>query len=208
MIDRRWAIVEKMEELRKLNPNLRYQIRLGKSDFRLLSKNYKSTEYTRWRDVALSVIDPLDEFPRPSKNHQPNIEESHARLIADAVQKAKDVADRRNNSEWSTAGKRLLSPEKVKRNLRKKLSLPVKINADLQRIICGQKILDLGEIGIEDDDIEVVQPAVPQPDGPSPSAPPMEEASEVSKDEVNTTGEVTEENSSIVNLGACCSTTK
>ena len=43
----------------------------------------------------------------------------------------------------------------------KETKLASKINAALQRIISGQKILDLGEIGIEDDDIEVVQPAVP-----------------------------------------------
>ena len=138
MIERRRAIVNKMEEIRKINPNLRYQIRLGKSDFRLLSKNYKETEYTRWRDVNLSVIDPLDTFPRPSDNHTPVVEDYHAKVIAEAVKKAKEAAEKRSTSGWTTVGKRPLSPEQVERNIRKKLNSPIKINAALQRIINGE----------------------------------------------------------------------
>ena len=63
MIERRRAIVIKMEKIRELNPTLRYQIRLGKNDFRLFSKKYKSTEYTKFREVALRVTDPLYQFP-------------------------------------------------------------------------------------------------------------------------------------------------
>ena len=171
---------------------------MGKSDFRLLSKNYKETEYTRWRDVNLSVIDPLDSFPRPSDNHTPVVEDSHAKVIAEAVKKAKEAAEKRSTSEWTTVGKRPLSPEQVERNIRKKLNSPIKINAALQRIINGEKILDLGDLGVEDEQEEVVadlstvsevtvqQPAVPIPEHIVPSAPPTEEevVSEVEDSEV------------------------
>ena len=166
MIERRRAIVIKMEKIRELNPTLRYQIRLGKNDFRLFSKKYKSTEYTKFREVALRVIDPLDQFPKPLKNQQPHIDDTHARMIADAVRKAKEASERANDDEWNTVGKRLLTPEKAERNIRAKLNSPEKINATLNRIIDGEKLIDLGDIGIDAEEetiVRTVKPAVPQP---------------------------------------------
>ena len=43
MIDRRKAITARLEKILEINPSLRYQVRLGISDFRVFSKNYKST---------------------------------------------------------------------------------------------------------------------------------------------------------------------
>ena len=208
MIERRRAIIDKMEELRKLNENLRYQIRLGKSDFRSLSKNYKTTEYTRFRDVAISVIDPLDTFPHPSRNHQPIVEDSHARLIAEAVEKAREANSREAESDWSTVGKRQLSPQQVERNLRKKLNSPVKINAALQRIISGERIIDLSQIGINEEEIQL---ADAEPENPATSDPPAEETSSVEEPSAEETmefeqlGEPSTDELEIVNLGASVS---
>ena len=142
-----------------VNTNLRYQVQLGKDDFRILTKNYSPTHYSKYVFVDISVLDPLDLFPRPDKNHVPVVEESHAKMIADTVDRAKENARRQKDSEWKN-GKRILSPQKVERNLRTKLDSPQKINSVLQGIIQGKKVIDLEELGIrettgESEEVEV-----------------------------------------------------
>ena len=182
MIERRKAISKKLKQIKEINPNLRYQIRLGKTDFRILSKNYKPTEYTRYREVAMSVIDPLDEFPRPNNAVPNTMDDSHAKVIADAIKNAKEAAAKSLETEWNTVGKRLLSPEKIERNIRKKLSSPAKVNEALQRIITGKKTLDLGDFGTDvqkevEEMIGTTIPTVLQPAHLTPTAPPVEDAS-------------------------------
>ena len=218
MIERRKALTKKMEEIRQINPALRYQIRLGKSDFRLLTKNFKTTEYTTYREVAISIVDPLDEFPRPGNNSKVNINDSHARMISDAVKRAHESAAKPSDSEWNTVGKRFLSPEKLERNIRKKMNSPLKINEALQRIISGKKVLDIGDLGITDEDLSGHKLVVSQPSFNSPSAPPMEEGMVDQDEEVVRESEVQEEVTvhidvdeappGIVNLGASVSGTQ
>ena len=165
MIERRKAITSKLEKIRDINPALRYQVRLGLKDFRVFTKNYKVTEYTKYREISISMIDPLQEFPRPQKN-SPMLTDDHAKMVMEAVKKAQEAEKARNESEWSTAGKRKKSPQKVEREIRKRLNSPIKINMMIQRVINGEKNIDLNEFNFEDeeDDMELpATPFIPQP---------------------------------------------
>ena len=77
LLERKKGIVRKMEELRKLNRKLRYQIRLGEDDFKVLVKRHSDVEYTRYKPMEMDILDPLAELPVPNKNYKPQINESN-----------------------------------------------------------------------------------------------------------------------------------
>ena len=75
----------------------------------MIMKTYTPSEYTKFGAVALSVVHPLDEFPRPLKNHQHLVNDEHARMISEAINKAEKAIEESYKSEWNTIGKRLLT---------------------------------------------------------------------------------------------------
>ena len=95
--------------------------------------------------------DPLQEFPRSDSNAPP-LSGEHAKIIVDTVKKAEEAEAARNESEWFTAGKRKLSPKKIEQVIRKKLDPLIKINSMIQRVINGERIIDLNEFGLDEEE--------------------------------------------------------
>ena len=60
-INRKKSIENKLKSLQKLDTKLRYQIRLGESDFRVFVKIYRDGEYDKFREIPTEFVDPNDE---------------------------------------------------------------------------------------------------------------------------------------------------
>ena len=60
-LNRKKSIENKLKSLQKLDSKLRYQIRLGKSDFHVFVKVYNEGEYEKFREIPTEYIDPNNE---------------------------------------------------------------------------------------------------------------------------------------------------
>merc|ERR1711954_102541 len=61
---RKSGLEEILKRLQKINKQIRYQIRLGKSDLELFMKNHQDHTWKPFRKVEISVIDPNEEVPK------------------------------------------------------------------------------------------------------------------------------------------------
>ena len=60
-INRKKSIENKLKALQTIDQKLRYQIRLGHSDFKVFLKIYHEGEYEKFREIPIDYIDPNDE---------------------------------------------------------------------------------------------------------------------------------------------------
>ena len=51
--------------------------------------------------MFISVVNPLDQFPQPSKNNQPQIIDKDGKIISDAISEAKATNEAGTNDEWT-----------------------------------------------------------------------------------------------------------
>merc|ERR1711954_50068 len=58
------GLEEILKRLQKINKQIRYQIRLGKSDLELFMKNHEDHMWKPFRRVEISVVDPNEEVPK------------------------------------------------------------------------------------------------------------------------------------------------
>merc|ERR1711954_239323 len=61
---RKSGLEEILKRLQKINKQIRYQIRLGKSDLEIFMKNHEDHKWKPFRRVEISVIDPNEEVPK------------------------------------------------------------------------------------------------------------------------------------------------
>merc|ERR1712112_749951 len=61
---RKTGLEEILKRLQKINKQIRYQIRLGKSDLEVFMKNHEDYTWKPFRKVDISMIDPNEEVPK------------------------------------------------------------------------------------------------------------------------------------------------
>ena len=126
-IERKRELVKILKEFREMEPSLRTQIRIGKTDLKVVAKHFKKGEFTPFIDVEMKIIDPLRKLPAinvKGKEIDPRDEEYFKEKIK--ILKKKKEEDSNKNDKASNDGFNEV------RNKRKTRS-PVKEN-DAKRI--------------------------------------------------------------------------
>ena len=166
-IERKKAIDIKMKELRKTDPELRYQVRIGTDDLEIWTKHQVEGYYNQYKPIDIRKIDPMREFPEikskgiPTDPNQRNlIKESVAKLDqanksaarsdfepeSSAAKTSTDDSiipeDEMNGYSTVSYGKRKPSPLKDEQNKLKKLSSSRRILKEIRRNENGEETSD------------------------------------------------------------------
>ena len=91
-INRKKSLENKLKSLQKLDSKLRYQIRLGESDFRVFIKIYHDGEYEKFREIPTEFIDPNEEADKIKTYTSNTLPEEES---------SEDENVNPNNTEWS-----------------------------------------------------------------------------------------------------------
>lgn len=71
-------ILRIMKDVNFINPNIKYQIRSGHEDLRLMVKIQYEGDYRHWKEISISEIDPLNAindfvYETPDPSDPPNV---------------------------------------------------------------------------------------------------------------------------------------
>ena len=104
------AVINILKRLQESNTQLRYQVRLGKSDIELRAKNHFQYDYRPYVKIDLAMIDPNNEIPdwelsfkRTNPCSQPTsitLEKEKKRLAEESPENQKKLKRKRFVPEW------------------------------------------------------------------------------------------------------------
>ena len=63
-LKRKKAFEQKLLNQKKLDGSIRYQIRNGINDIKVMLKYHDPTEYQQYKEISLDVLDPSEEYPK------------------------------------------------------------------------------------------------------------------------------------------------
>ena len=116
---RKKATENLLKSFRQFQPNLKYQIRTGKDDIKLMLKIQEKNDFLYWKEVPLEYIDAFNEIPEMElETPDPESAENSENNEADRTVEMSNPGD---NEGWETAtGKRKnMSPIQLERKKKK-----------------------------------------------------------------------------------------